>query len=55
MKPNLDEEDIIIICFCLGYAMASAPVRKEKIIEVMKKLAKPLMAKTRREVKKELK
>ena len=55
MKPNLSQDDIIAISFCLGYTMGKLPVKKEKLVEVMKKLTEPLMLKTKKEVKKALK
>ena len=55
MKVNLDDDDIIAISFCLGYTLGKVPVKKEKIIEVMKKITDPLIKKTKKEVKKELK
>ncbi|KKL93712.1 hypothetical protein LCGC14_1871990 [marine sediment metagenome] len=55
MKPNLSQDDIITISFCLGYTMGKVPVKSEKIIEVMKKITEPLIKKTKKEVKKALK
>ena len=54
MKINLDEDDIIAISFCIGYSMGKAPLNKEKLVEVMKKITEPIIKKTRKEVKKVL-
>ena len=54
MKPNLTEDDIITITFCIGYTMGKVPVKKEKLIEVMNKLTEPILKKTKKEIKKAL-
>lgn len=55
MKPNLSQDDVITISFCLGYTMGKIPIKKERIIEVMKKITEPLIRQTKKEVRKALK